>query len=112
MSKISEDEYIKTVSEVRNVAVSFDKSLDSGEQFTGTPTVTEVTSSDLTLDNKAVSTGSLSIKDKTVTVGRAIQFRVASGSAGTRYTVAIQCGTNSTPAQTIRGYVLIRVVAD
>lgn len=103
----------KQVSEARLVSVSFDNELEDGETFTGnTPTVTEITTTDLTLDNKAVSTAALEINGKTVAIGRAIQFRVSGGTAGTTYKIAIQCATDATPAQTIRAIVQIVVIAD
>lgn len=102
---------IKTASEVRNVAVSFAEVLDSGELLTGTPTILEVTTT-LTLGNKAVSTGSLTINGNTVIAGEALQFNVAGGSANVDYNIQMACATDSTPAQTVYGLITIGVVAD
>ena len=80
--------------------------------MTGTPTITEDTTSDLTLSNKIVSTADLTINDKTVVTGRAVQFRVSGGTAGVTYTISIQVGTDSTPGQTLHGDVILDVGAD
>lgn len=102
----------KTASESRNVAVSFQGKLDSGELLTGTPTVTEVTTSDLTLSSKAVSTTALTIDGVSNAVGEAVTFNVSGGTAGETYTIFISAGTNSTPAQTLISNVTLEVTAD
>ena len=101
----------KTASEVRNVAVSFVGKLDSGELLTGSPTVAESTG-DLAIANVAVSTAALTINGASVAAGAAVQFSVSGGTAGTTYVITIACGTDSTPAQTLRGAIYLPVVAD
>ncbi len=61
--------------------------LRSGELFTGTPTVTELTTSDLTIDNVAVSTSELTIDGVAVPAGQAITFRASGHVAGTTYRI-------------------------
>ncbi len=100
----------KGSNETRNVAVSYADKLESGELLTGTPTITEVTSSDLTLSNKIVSTGSLTINGVSVSAGQAITFTVAGGTSSTVYTIRIQCGTDATNAQTFDDHVKIEVL--
>ena len=74
--------------------------LDSGELATGTPTVTEVTTTDLTITSIAVSTAELTINNKAVAVGKAIQFKVVGQLvANSPYTLKITVATDSTPAQ-------------
>ena len=101
--------------ETRNFAVSFAGELDSGEVLTGTPTVAEQTTSDLTIENKAVNTAALTINGKTVAIGNAVQFKVsaqlAAGSeredesvATGTYKIKITVGTDATPAQTLIGF--------
>ena len=103
----------KTVSEVRNVAVSFAGALDTGELLTGTPTVAEQTTSDLTFSNEAVSTAALTINDTSVPLGEAVQFKVTGGTvANSPYTIVISCATDSSPAQTLYGTIIMNVVAD
>ncbi len=102
----------KLVSEVRNVAVSFVGKLDSGEKVTGTPTVTEVDTSDLTISNVAVSTAALTINDKSVAIGEAVQFRVSGGLAGVSYTLRVTAASDATPAQTLIVNTILNVAAD
>jgi len=90
--------YTIQVGEVRNVAVDFRSVLDTDEAFTGTPTIT--TTAGLTLDNKAVSTATLTINGESVPAGEAIQFRATAVTAAT-YTIEIECDTDASPAQTI-----------
>lgn len=106
------EQQTKTVSEVRNVAVSFVGKLDSGELLTGTPTTAEVTTTDLTFSNQAVNTAALTINDKTVPIGMAVQFKVIGGVALSTYEITVVCGTDATPAQTLYGNVSMAVVAD
>lgn len=102
----------KTESEVLNGAISFVNRLDSGELLTGTPTITELTTSDLTITNNAVSTAQLTINNETVAIGQAVQYTVSGGNANTTYTLIVSCGTDSTPGQTLYGRVQIYVDDD
>ena len=98
------------VGETRLFSVSFDGKLDSGELLTGTPTVVEVTTSDLTISNKAVNVAALSINHETVAIGKAVQFKVSGQlAASSPYTILITCGTDSDPAQTVKGRVVFKV---
>lgn len=109
----AEQVYSMTTGEVRTVAAHFLDKLGSNELLTGTPTVAEQTTSVLTLDNKRVNTGALTVLGRTVAVGKAVQFRItASGAtAGTEYTIKITCGTDATPAQTLECFVRVQVVS-
>ncbi len=83
-------------------AINYTDFLDSGESLTGTPTVVEVTTTDLTLDNKAVNTASLTILNETATAGTAIQFSFTGQKVtNSPYQVRVTCGTDSTPARTV-----------
>lgn len=98
------------VGETRNFAVSFADQLDTDESLTGTPTVAEETTSDLTLANKAVNTSALTIEHETVAIGAAVQFKVSGQLIATGvYTIKITCSTDATPAQTLIGYVTFTV---
>lgn len=99
----------KVDSEVRNVAVSFANKLDSGELLTGTPTATEVSTTDLTISDVAVNTAALTISGVSVAVGEAVQFKVSGGTAGVKYKVRVTCATDSSPAQTLIVDVVFRV---
>ncbi len=98
----------KTANEVRNLAANFTDKLDTGETLTGTPTVT-VSPSGVTASTVAVSTEALTILGESVAIGKAVTCSVSGGSAGTRYTLTIQCGTNASPAQTLEVSCLLDV---
>lgn len=102
----------KTVSEIRNGAVSFVGKLDSGELLTGTPTVVEVTTSDLTISNVAVNTAALTINGLSVAIGQAVQFKVVGGIADTVYTLRTTAITDATPSQTLITNLRLLCLAD
>lgn len=85
------------------IKIDFTDQLDSGsdELLTGTPTVTEVTTSDLTLANKMVSTITMTILDREVAAGMAVTFKVTGQKAGTQYQFRVSVGTTSSPARTL-----------
>jgi len=96
------------VGETRNVAVSFVDVLDDDELLTGTPTIVEVTTNDLTLTNKTVNTSVLTINGHSVAIGKAIQFKVSGQLvANSPYTIKITVSTNA--AQTLVKYVVLSV---
>jgi len=103
MARILAQRYTLSVGATRMVRIDCTDDLDDGASFTGTPTVAEQTTSDLTIANEAVNTStySCSASKETVAIGKAIEFTVAGGSAGTEYTVRVTCGTDSTPAETL-----------
>jgi len=98
----------KTANEVRNLAANFTDKLDSGEELTGTPTVS-ISPAGVTASSVAVSSGSLTILGETVASGKAVTCSVSGGSSGTRYTLTIQAGTDATPAQTLEVICLLDV---
>ena len=98
--------------DTETVAIDGQEYLDSGELFTGTPTITEVTTTDLTLANKAVNTAALTILGQSVAIGQAIQFSVSGQSAATTYRIRCSCGTDATPARTKQFDVLLEVAPD
>lgn len=102
-----------TVGDKDFVLVSFDDALNSGVSLTGTPTVAEITTSDLTLSNPTVNGSSEVIIGKTVAAGRAVKFycNAASATDKTTYRIRITAATDTSPAgQKIRD-VLIRTLA-
>lgn len=84
--------------------------LDSGELFTGTPTITEQTTTDLTLSNKTVNIAALTINDRVVAIGKAIQFKVVGQVAGVTYLIFITCTTDSSPARVAKFGLRMRCV--
>ena len=92
-----------SVGATRLVRINATSDLDDGASFTGTPTVAEVTTSDLTLANNIVNTATYTdaITGNTVAIGKGIQFTAAGGTADTTYRVRVTCSTDSSPAETI-----------
>lgn len=93
------------VGETNNVSVSFADVLDEGELIAGTPVVIELTTSDLTIENKRVNTAAVVMGEQTIAIGKAVQFSVSGqGTANTPYTIKITATTDSDPAQVkVRG---------
>lgn len=107
----------KTVSEVRNVSVSFAARLDSGELLTGTPSLAilspSVSPEDMTLSDEIVNTSALSVNGISAGVGEAVQFKITGGTvANSPYTIQITCGTDATPAQTLYGSIILTIITD
>lgn len=101
---------VLVVGETRNVAVDFQDVLDSGELLTGTPTVAEVTTTDLTIASKAINTAALTIDGRAVAIGEAVQFKVSGQlAANSPYTIKITVSTTASPAQTLVRYVVFEV---
>ncbi len=97
--------------ETEIVKVSLAAVLDSAELLTGTPTVTEQTSTDLTLGNKQVNTAQEEIDGTTTAIGKAVLFTVSGQLTGANnpYTVHVQCDSDSTPTRTIIRAVKLKV---
>jgi len=102
----------KHASETRTISVDYTDKLDSGESLSGTPTITEVTSSDLTISGAQLNSGALTINGVSVAANKAAQCQVAGGTSGTTYQVLIQVGTDaSSPgAQTFYDTIKIEVL--
>src|SRR5262245_17545898 len=103
---------VKSVDEGRNVAVDLCGKLDPDELLTSPLSVLEVTSADLVLSNRAISTVDLIIEEDTVPAGQAVQFRVAGGVRGKTYTIEIKVRTSSSPPQDLEENVKLKVTAD
>lgn len=111
------ERYPLAPNEVLNLQVDCTDYLKSGEALTGTPTAVDESGGDLTIDQLAVSTGTLTILGRSVSTGNAITLRVACTAPSTveagAKQITLRCGTTSSPAQTkeIRR-VIVDVVAD
>ena len=112
MSNTAPQRHSKAVSEVRNVAVDMRGLLDDGELLTGTPTIVEVTTTDLTLASKAVNGSTLTINGVECLAGQAVTFKVSGGVAGSTYTIRVTVSSDATPAQTFVVAVRLAVEAD
>lgn len=97
---------------IYNFAASFVGSLDSGELLTGTPTIVEVSTTDLTIVNKTINTAALTINQRTVPIGMAVQCSITGHQVtGSPYKLKITGATDATPAQSIPKYVIFPVEA-
>ena len=85
----------KDASETRKVSVEYTDKLDSSETLTGSVTVAEQDTSDLTLSSAGINSGSVEINGRTVAASESIYFTVAGGSAGKVYTVQITVATDA-----------------
>lgn len=85
----------------RNVAIDFTADLNDDELLTGTVTVTENTTTDLTIANKQVNVAIIDINGVDVAVGKAVMFSVdaANAVAGQLYILDLSVATDSTPAE-------------
>jgi hypothetical protein len=102
--------HTKGAGETRNIAVDFRGKLRGSEKLTGTPTIVEVTTSALTLTNKAVNTAAVTILGESVGIGLALQVRVSGGTAGAEYEIKFTCATDSDPAQTVEDKIELGVI--
>ena len=99
------------VGETRNVAASFAGMLDDGELLTTPLTVVETVTTNLTIANKVVSSGALTINGVSVPTGEAVQFNVLGALANIIYVITITVTTDASPAQTFVRSVTLRGVA-
>ena len=88
--------------EIRLASVSFVGLLDEDELLSGTPTVSEITTTDLTFENVARNTVAKTINKKSVAVNKAVLFKITGQVKDKTYTIEITCSTNSSPAQTLK----------
>ena len=92
--------------------VEFLKYLDTGELLTGTPTVVEITSTDLTIANVAVNTVALTdVLGNSVKIGQAVQFSVSGQVANTTYRLRVTAATDATVPRTVVRDAIIKVAA-
>lgn len=83
------------------VSIDYTSYLDSDETLSGTPTVTEVTTADLTLASKAVSSAALVILGRTVAIAKAVQFSVSGQQSGTTYRVRVSVATSASRTKVV-----------
>ena len=86
----------KHASETRTISINYTDKLDTGEALTGTPTVTEVSTSDLTISGAQLNSGELTINGETVAASKAVQCQVAGGSSGSTYSLSVTVSTDAT----------------
>lgn len=101
MSIMAKQVRAAVVGEIRNFTVDAQDLLDTSETFTaGIPTITEATTT-ITLTNKLINDGPITVNGRSVAVGQGFQFtgNFASAVAYTTYTVNLSHTTSG--SQTI-----------
>ena len=79
--------------ETGEAGCDFSRRLKSGETLTGTPTATEIGTSDLTISAVAVNVASVEIDGESVDAELAVTFLVSGQKAGTTYQVRVEVDT-------------------
>lgn len=110
MANLAPQRHTKTAGEVRNLSIDMQGLLDEGELLTGTPTIVEVTTTHLTITNKAVSSEALMINGIECPIGQAMQCTIAGGTAGHTYSIRFTVGTDA--GQTLIVTASLRVIED
>ncbi len=108
----------KTAGEKRNVAVAMTGKLDThtaGDELlvaSPVPTAVEVTTTDLTIANVAISTAELVVDGAAVDAGKVVTFSVLGGTAGVTYQITVTATSDAAVAQTLIATVTLVVEAD
>ena len=98
------------VGETFLASVSFAGYLDDGETLTGTPTVAEQSTAQLTISGQAVNTSAKTINGLSVAIGQAVQFTVSGQLvAGSPYSIKITVTTTAGATRIL--YVRVVVIA-
>lgn len=99
----------KRAGETRRVVVNFSGNFLADEILTGTPTVVEVGSSDLTISDVGINALDETVAGRVALVDQAVAFTVAGGTAGTEYRLRITATTNAQYPQTLISDITLRV---
>jgi hypothetical protein len=97
--------------EGRIVVVDMRGELEEDELLTGTPVVTEVSTSHMTISNKSVTTAEREINGALVPAGQAVIFKIKPNTADLNdsYRFKIAVDTNSTPVQNLVAHIVVRI---
>lgn len=99
----------KKAAEVRTFTVEFSDKLLADELLSGTPTVEEVGSSELTISGPELTVSPSDIFAKVfIPTSRGALFTVAGGVAGTTYTIRVTAETDD--GQTLISQIQLRVI--
>lgn len=99
----------KRAAETRTIAVNLGGRLVSDELLTGTPTVVEVGSSDLTISSPALTVADGYFFNSWLIESKAVTFSVAGGTAGQSYLIRVTVTTDSDAAQTLIEEITLKV---
>jgi hypothetical protein len=76
-------------------SIDYTEYLDEDEFLSGTPTVSEVTSTDLTVSNKVVNTEEVRILGRDIAIGKAVQFKLSGQKVNTEYSIRVTVSTDN-----------------
>ena len=91
----------KSPGDTEAAAVNFVQQLRSGELLSGTPTVAEQASSDLTISNQGLNTTTIDVAGVSAAASQAVVYTVAGGSSGTLYSIKVTVSTDASDARTL-----------
>lgn len=114
MVKTLPQTYTISGSDKETVSINYTDWLDGSELLTGTPTVTESTTTVFTLSNKQVNTATyIENNGDTVAIGKAVQFQLVATStpaAAATYTFVITVSTDAANPRTVERAITLEVV--
>ena len=90
----------KRAAETKRVQVDFYDSLGAKELLTGTPTVQEMFTTDLTFSGIGFNTSDLFIAHAWRLASTVVEFLVAGGTSGRIYSIQVSATSDATTAQT------------
>lgn len=83
----------KSPGETMQARVSFQDLLVDSDVLTGTPTVAEQTTTDLTITSVELNGSSVTVLGETVTANNVVMFKVAGGTEDKLYTIRVTVST-------------------
>ncbi len=105
--KKSFQEVCKRETEDRILTFDFSEDLSSSELLSGTPTVIEQVTNDLTISNESINTVELDFDGYIIPIGKSVQCFVVGGNVGSEeeiiYNLIIKTASDSTPSQKLTG---------
>ena len=91
----------KSPGDVEAGACNFVNELRASELLSGTPTVVEQTTSDLTITNQGLNAGSVTIAGSVAAASQAVLWTVSGGTAGQLYSLKITVSTDASDSRTL-----------
>jgi hypothetical protein len=99
MAKVAHEIPNRSAGSKRTYIIDYTERLRGDDLLSGTPTLAEVTSTDLTISggrvNVAAETFTLNRQTVTVAIGKGVLFEVSAGTAGARYAINVEINTDN-----------------
>ena len=90
----STDRLYKHPDELLLFTFDYTNDLGSNETLTGTPTVEEITTTDLTIGTPAINSSAVTVNGVEIAAGKAVQVTIAAGVDGSTY--KLECDADTT----------------